>query len=49
MIANGWRLYYYRAFKAALEELHAVVSKLAADDPEGYKSHPKTKLIASGV
>jgi toxin YhaV len=47
MIANGWRLYYYRTFKAALDELEAVVSKLAADDPKGYKSHPKTKLLAS--
>ena len=47
MIANGWRLYYYRVFKVALDDLEAVVSKLAADDPEGYKSHPKTKLLAS--
>ena len=47
MIANGWRLYYYRVFKAALDELEAVVSKLAADDPKSYKSHPKTKLLAS--
>ena len=47
MIANGWRLYYYRVFKAALDELEAVVSKLAADDPAGYKTHPKTKLLAS--
>ncbi len=47
MIANGWRFYYYRAFKAALDELQAVVSKLAVDDPEGYKAHPKTKLLAS--
>ena len=46
MIANGWRLYYYRVFKAALDELEAVVSKLAADDPGGYKSHPKTRLLA---
>jgi len=23
MIANGWRLFYYRAFKAALDELEA--------------------------
>ena len=47
MAANGWRLYYYRVFKAALDELEAVVGKLAADDPEGYKSHPKTRLLAS--
>ena len=47
MIANGWRLYYYRLFKAALDELESVVSKLAADDPDGYKAHPTTKLLAS--
>ena len=47
MIANGWTLYYHRTFKAALDELEVVVSKLAADDPKGYKTHPKTKLLAS--
>ena len=47
MIANGWRLYYHRVFKAALDELETAVSKLAASDPEGYKAHPKTKLLAS--
>ena len=47
MIVNGWSLYYYRVFKAALDELEAAVSKLADDDPKGYKSHPKTKLLAS--
>lgn len=46
MIANDWRLYYYRIFKAALDELEATVSKLAADDPAGFKTHPKTKLLA---
>jgi toxin YhaV len=47
MIANGWSLYYYRSFKAALDELEVVVTRLAADDPAGYKTHPKTKLLAS--
>ena len=47
MIANGWSLYYFRLFKATLDELEAVVNRLAADDPEGYKVHPKTKLLAS--
>ena len=47
MIANGWSLYYYRTFKAALDELEALVTKLAADDPAGYKTHPKAKLLAS--
>ena len=47
MIANGWTLYYYRVFKAALDELEATVTKLARDNPKGYKVHPKTKLLAS--
>ncbi len=47
MIANGWSLYYFRTFKAALDELEVLVTKLAADDPDGYKAHPKTKLLAS--
>ena len=47
MVANGWRLYYHRVFKAALDELEATVGKLAADDPRGYKSHPKARLLAS--
>ena len=47
MIANGWQIFYYKVFKTALDELEAVVSKLAADDPQGYKTHPKTKLLAS--
>ena len=47
MIANGWRLYYHRIFKAALDELELAVSKLATSDPEGYKTHPKTKLLSS--
>ena len=47
MTANGWSLFYHRVFKAALDELEALVAKLAADDPRGYKPHPKTKLLAS--
>jgi len=47
MIANGWSLYYYRTFKAALDELEAVVARLATDDPAGYKTHPTGKLLAS--
>ena len=47
MNANGWRLYYHRVFKASLDELELAVSKLAASEPAGYKTHPKTKLLAS--
>ena len=47
MIANGWQLFYYKAFKAALDELEVVVTRLAANDPTGYKAHPKTRLLTS--
>lgn len=47
MVAKGWRLYYHRVFKAALDELELAVSKLAASDPQGYKAHPRTRLLAS--
>lgn len=47
MIVNGWRLFYFRPFAAALNELEASVAQLAARDPAGYKAHPKTRLLAS--
>ena len=47
MIANGLGLYYFRTFKAALDELEEVVTQLAQDDPGHYKTHLKTKLLAS--
>ena len=47
MIANGWRLYYHWIFKAALDELELAVGTLAANDPEGCKTHTTTKLLAS--
>jgi len=47
MIQNGWQLFYFRLFKAALDELEQAVAKLARRDPDGYKSHPKTRLLAS--
>lgn len=47
MTRNGWQLYYFRPFAAALDELEADVAALAKSDPRGYKSHPKTRLLAS--
>ena len=44
---NGWQIFYCKAFAAALDELEAAVTKLAAKDPKGYKAHPKTRLLAS--
>ena len=47
MVVNGWKLYYFRPFAAALGELEAQVTALARRNPAGYKSHPKTRLLAS--
>ncbi len=47
MIKNGWQLFYFKPFKAALDELERVVATLAQRDPTRYKSHPKTRLLAS--
>lgn len=43
----GWQLFYFRPFKAALDELEQAVTRLARQDPAGYKAHPKTRLLAS--
>ena len=47
MKINGWQLYYFRTFAVALDELEAEVAALAASEPRGYKSHPRTRLLAS--
>lgn len=47
MIENGWQLFYFRAFKVALDELETQVAELAVRDPKSYKTHPKTRLLAS--
>ena len=47
MLINGWRIFYFRVFAAALDELEAEVAALARTRPGDYKSHPKTRLLAS--
>ena len=46
MEINGWQLYYFRTFAAALDALEADVAALAASDPGDYKTHPRTRLLA---
>lgn len=46
MVINGWRILYFRAFQQRLRELAQEVSRLRSQDPEGYKHHSKTKLLA---
>lgn len=47
MATNGWQLYYFRLFAVALSELEATVTKLAQQNPTTYKTHHKTRLLAS--
>ncbi|MDX3928780.1 MAG: type II toxin-antitoxin system YhaV family toxin [Shinella sp.] len=42
---HGWKLYRAAAFAETLEGLEREVARLARDDPDGYPSHPKAKLL----
>lgn len=42
---SGWKLYRASAFAAAFEALQAEVESLAAQRPDAYRAHPKTKLL----
>jgi len=44
---NGWTLYQHPLFKDQLTGLKEDVVELKKSDPENYKTHPKTKLLAS--
>ncbi len=43
----GWNLFMFWPFAQRLKALTQDVGCLAQSDPEGYKQHPKTKLLAS--
>ena len=43
----SWQLFYFKLFKATLDDLEQTVTKLAQQDLSGYKAHPKTRLLAS--
>ena len=47
MQVNGWQIFKLRAFQVALGELEGFVAQLAQREPGTYKTHPKTKLLAS--
>lgn len=47
MESQGWRLFVHPLFHAQLEKLAKRVERLAFDDPDGYASHPATKLLAT--
>lgn len=47
MNIKGWNIYYYKLFFVQLTNLENIVQKLKTENPSTYKSHPKTKLLAS--
>jgi len=47
MEAHGWRLFQYPLFEAQLKRLTETVEQLSITQPETYKEHPKTKLLAT--
>jgi len=44
---NGWRLYAFQPFAERLAALKKEVERLRAKDPDGYRRHPTTALLAS--
>ena len=47
MEVNGWRLFQYVLFENQLNKLTEVVGQLSISQPDTYKEHPKTKLLAT--
>jgi toxin YhaV len=47
MEVNGWRLFQYPLFEAQLQRLTEEVQRLSISQPDSYKDHPKTKLLAA--
>lgn len=47
MEAHGWRLFQHPLFEAQLRRLGEGVEHLSITEPETYKEHPQTKLLAT--
>jgi toxin YhaV len=47
MEANGWRLFQYPIFQNQLEQLTQDVEQLSIAQPDTYKQHPKSRLLAT--
>jgi toxin YhaV len=47
MEVNGWRLFQYPLFEYQLKKLTEAVEALSIRQPDAYKEHPKTKLLAT--
>jgi len=47
MEVNGWRLFQYPLFENQVKKLTEAVEQLSISQPETYREHPKTKLLAT--
>lgn len=47
MEVNGWRLFQHSIIQNQLEQLTRAVEQLSATQPDTYKEHPKSKLLAT--
>ena len=47
MEVNGWRLFQYPFFENQMKKLAEAVEQLSIIQPEIYREHPKTKLLAT--
>ena len=47
MEVSGWRLFQYPLFGNQLKKLTETVEQLSITQPDTYKEHPKTKLLAT--
>jgi toxin YhaV len=47
MEVNGWRLFQYPLFENQLSKLTEAVEQLSITQPDTYRGHPKTKLLAT--
>jgi len=47
MEVSGWRLFQYPLFEHQLRKLTEAAEQLSITQPDAYKEHPKTKLLAT--
>jgi toxin YhaV len=47
MEVNGWRLFQYPLFESQLKILTETVEQLSIAQPDTYRGHPRTKLLAT--
>ena len=47
MKIKDWEIFYFLLFSRRLTSLEKEVTELSKNDPIGYKSHPRTKLLES--